>query len=110
MQKQFTPAAVERLKAYQWPGNIRQLRNLVEEMFIISPNQMIEPEELPEEYLPLEQKPEHKPKTLKEIVAEAERKAILEALSTCPDRQSAARRLGIDYSTLIRKIRRFGIV
>jgi transcriptional regulator with PAS, ATPase and Fis domain len=109
MQKKFSPAAVERLKACEWPGNIRQLRNLVEEMFVISPNQIIELEELPEEYLFLEQKPEYKPKTLREIVAEAEKKAILEALGSCPDRQSAARRLGIDCSTLSRKMRRLGI-
>ncbi|WP_453993613.1 sigma 54-interacting transcriptional regulator [Bacillus nitroreducens] len=40
----FTSKAMELLQKYQWPGNIRQLRNIVERCMILSPHQMIQVE------------------------------------------------------------------
>ncbi|MEW6726605.1 MAG: sigma 54-interacting transcriptional regulator [Bacillota bacterium] len=108
LYKRFSPEAIEKLKAYHWPGNIRELRNLVERMFVTSPREVIGPTDLPQRYL-CPPAVRRETRTLKEIVADAERKAILEALSRSPDRQSAARSLGIDYSTLSRKMNRLGI-
>jgi DNA-binding NtrC family response regulator len=45
----ITREAMEILKAYQWPGNIRELRNLVESMVVLSPGRVIRPEDIPEE-------------------------------------------------------------
>ena len=42
-----TPAALELLAAYRWPGNIRELGNLVERLAILKPEGEIEPEDLP---------------------------------------------------------------
>jgi DNA-binding NtrC family response regulator len=41
--------AMEVLTAYTWPGNIRELRNLVESMVVLAPGRMIRPEDIPEE-------------------------------------------------------------
>jgi DNA-binding NtrC family response regulator len=41
--------AMEILKAYQWPGNIRELRNLVESMAVLAPGKVIRPEDIPDE-------------------------------------------------------------
>ena len=46
----FSPAAIESLKHWHWPGNVRELSNLVERMFILCPNQVVEPSDLPVKY------------------------------------------------------------
>ncbi len=46
----FSPSAIASLQAWHWPGNVRELSNLVERMFILFPNQEVQPEQLPEKY------------------------------------------------------------
>ena len=43
--KQFTPEAIERMKNYEWSGNIRELRNVVERLIILC-NNVILPEDV----------------------------------------------------------------
>ncbi|MDA0329087.1 MAG: sigma-54 dependent transcriptional regulator [Gemmatimonadetes bacterium] len=45
----ISPAAMELLTAYSWPGNIRELRNLVESMVVLAPGRAIRPEDLPDD-------------------------------------------------------------
>ena len=45
----FTPAAAELLQSYPWPGNIRELRNVIERTMILSHDSEITEEDLPEE-------------------------------------------------------------
>jgi len=45
----ITPEAMHLLSRYSWPGNIRELRNLVESMVVLSPGRMIRPEDIPDE-------------------------------------------------------------
>lgn len=45
----ISPEAMELLSLYSWPGNIRELRNLVESMVVLSPGRVIRPEDIPEE-------------------------------------------------------------
>jgi transcriptional regulator with PAS, ATPase and Fis domain len=45
----ISPEAMEILKQYVWPGNIRELRNLVESMVVLAPGRIIRPEDIPEE-------------------------------------------------------------
>lgn len=46
--KKFSSRFLEKIIFYDWPGNIRQLKNTIEKIFIISENEYIEPEELPD--------------------------------------------------------------
>lgn len=46
--KQISPEALEMLIEYQWPGNVRELRNLIEMLVVLSPEDVITPEDLPE--------------------------------------------------------------
>lgn len=41
-EKEFTPSAIKVMTQYSWPGNIRELRNVIERAFIISPNTIID--------------------------------------------------------------------
>jgi transcriptional regulator with PAS, ATPase and Fis domain len=45
----ISPEAMELLSEYSWPGNIRELRNLVESMVVLSPGRVIRPEDIPDE-------------------------------------------------------------
>jgi DNA-binding NtrC family response regulator len=44
---QFSPAAEAAMLAYQWPGNIRELRNVIEQTVLLSASPLIEPAQLP---------------------------------------------------------------
>jgi DNA-binding NtrC family response regulator len=45
----ISPQAMQLLRDYSWPGNIRELRNLVESMVVLAPGRAIRPEDLPDE-------------------------------------------------------------
>src|SRR5205085_672528 len=45
-QKALTPAALAKLQTLEWPGNVRQLRNFVERLFILTPADLIDVEDL----------------------------------------------------------------
>ncbi len=109
--------ALARLSAYHWPGNIRELENVVERAAILSDGEEIRARDLPPlaaggEAPATDEKLELKP--LRELIAEAtariERAGIVEALRQeggSPSR--AARRLGISRSSLYNKLRAHGI-
>jgi len=46
--KRMTPAAIDAIKRHRWRGNIRELRNTVERLIIMSPGDMIDLPDLPE--------------------------------------------------------------
>ena len=48
---QLSPAVLQRLTAYRWPGNVRQLENMLERLLVLSSSDMIVESELPEELL-----------------------------------------------------------
>jgi len=48
----FTPEAEQRLLAYEWPGNVREMRNLIERLVILCPGDRIGEEQLPLEFFP----------------------------------------------------------
>jgi two-component system nitrogen regulation response regulator NtrX len=47
-RKTFTTAAMDRLKQHHWRGNIRELRNFVERLIIMSPNDQLDVKDLPD--------------------------------------------------------------
>lgn len=107
----FSPAALDALSAFPWPGNVRQLRNVVESAVIFHPGGEIAASALPGEVRagstssgsqgPIQ--PRYgRAKTMDEI----ERQAILETLErTAGHRAEAARLLEIGLRTLQRKLK-----
>ncbi|HET9951575.1 MAG TPA: sigma-54 dependent transcriptional regulator [Candidatus Eisenbacteria bacterium] len=103
-----TPEAMERLSAYSWPGNIRELKNLIERLLIMTDGETIGPTEV-EEVLPPDSD-EGPPSEIKQARDRAERDTILGTLRQCDWNVSeAARRLGMDRGYLHRKIKRYGL-
>jgi DNA-binding NtrC family response regulator len=107
----ISPGAKDLLVSYSWPGNIRELRNVIERAMILSTIEEISPETLPielrEQPGPLEL-PSH---DRGEISLESmERKHIMYVLSTMNGNKSkAARSLGISRSTLREKLKKYAI-
>ncbi len=99
--------------SYDWPGNIRELRNMVERLVIMSPREVIGPEDLPPPLRPKEAAlPEDqiKEKNLKEAREAFERAYILAELRAQDwNMTRTSDRLGIERSHLYRKLKAYGI-
>ena len=103
----FSEELLAMLSGYDWPGNIRELRNVVIRTAVLAPGPEIGLSDLPESFAQ-----ESFSSSLHGFSAlpELERKAILAALDqTGGHQQSAADRLGISKRTLQRKIRSYGM-
>jgi two-component system response regulator AtoC len=120
---QFTERALAALAGAAWPGNVRQLENLVERAVVLGQGQRIDVEDLPTAVATpgaptapaaaaggtadVETGPIL---PLKEALAAPERRIIERALGHCGgNREKAAKVLGINRSTLFHKLRKFGI-
>ncbi len=93
---------------YHWPGNVRQLRNVMERAVVLSKGDTITTRELPEEFVPLKKKEGVSPslKTLSELESEA----VRNALRVCNGNKSkAARLLGISRKALYKRIKDWNI-
>jgi transcriptional regulator with PAS, ATPase and Fis domain len=107
-QREITPTALAVLSAYAWPGNIRELRNVLEQVTLNSDNPRLSAEEftlvLPR--VPRASRAGDRPALrLADIVADAERGAIRSALAAAEGKKIlAAELLGISRATLYQKL------
>ncbi len=113
MNKAILPRAVDCLCRYSFPGNIREVANLVEQLVVLTPGDHIDLEDLPSHVLMGESKKDvyltRDGRNLPEAVASLEREIIVNALKTYGSQRKAAGPLGINQSTLARKAKRYGI-
>ena len=104
----FNTAAVELLRAYSYPGNVRELRNLVERLVIMSPGAGIGADQVRAVLPRLEARPEPGGR-LSEAVREFEKHQIEAALEAEGGNVTrAASRLGLERSHLYKKMRKLG--
>jgi len=106
----FTRETEEMLNAYSWPGNIRELRNVVERAVLLCEEELIRPLHLPYGIRggPAASRTRSGSKT--SLLSELEKNEIRKALAEYKDNQSqAAQALGIHRSTLIRKMKQYKI-
>ena len=102
-------AVMLRLMAHDYPGNVRELENIIEHAFVLCRSGLIEMHHLPPELYATSTQTKDKFTGIKTLKA-MERHMILEALLRHKgNRKLVAEDLGIDYSTLYRKIRNFKI-
>jgi PAS domain S-box-containing protein len=98
------------LMAHDWPGNIRELENIIERAFILCQDEIIQLPHLPREMTNNPERPDSGVdiRTARDLL---EAETIRKALQECNyNRLAAAKRLGIHKSTLFRKIAHLGIV
>ncbi len=102
----FGDEALKALKGYQWPGNIRELRNVVERASILCPSDRVGVEHLPAALMPRDVPPKvGDPVRLERIEEEHIRRVMASSKSL----QEAADILGIDQATLWRRRKQYGI-
>lgn len=103
----FDAAAAALLKSYDWPGNMRQLKNAVTRAVLLAPGEYVTPAELPAELL------ESAARKSELVLSnpEEERERIARALELANGNKSkAARLLGIDRKTLYNKMNLYGMI
>lgn len=116
----FDPAVKERLLAHSWPGNLRELRNVVKRAVLLTTGPQVQLNGLPAEViggLPAPRAVEHHTlaenlnlEGLKGVSHSAEKQAILKALERNGFNKSrTAEMLNIDRKTLYNKLKSFGI-
>ena len=99
----FTPAAMQRLQSHHWPGNLRELRNLIETLSVTSLSGLIDVPDLPPALRGAGAPRE-------ETLRDRERAEILNAVAaTGGNMTETARRLGISRSTLYLKLDQYGL-
>jgi len=103
-----SPAVLEAFLHHDWPGNIRELENIIERAFILCPGGMIQCRHLPDTFACGDEGPD----TFQDgyTLADMEIKTIREALVRNNwNRSATARELGVDRGTLWRKCKQFKI-
>lgn len=108
LRARFGDGIVDALSGYDYPGNVRELENMVEQSVALCTGGVVRIDDI------LPQAPEHaaagQGRTLADIVDDAEREAVSAALRACEgSRERAAEALNISLTTLWRKMTRLGI-
>jgi len=116
----FSPAGLKALEAYAWPGDVRELGNLLERLIILHPGERIGPEHLPERYRAVARPSAPAPAAsgpiclptdgldLKDHLAQLEVTMIREALDRAGGTVAeAARLLRMQRTTLVEKLRKY---
>ncbi len=108
-EKSITPEAMAAFINYAWPGNVRELQNAIERAFTLS-GDIIDLASLPPRVREAagDARPMRDPDGLRPTLAEIERRYISETMTAVnEDKTRAANILGIDLSTLYRKLKRY---
>lgn len=103
---------MEILKNYNWPGNIRELKNVVEKICVNSDDVNISINDLPPYIInsSIKEKYEEKQGGLSKIIESIEKEIIINTLKECSNNKSeAAKKLNIPRATLYRKLDEYGL-
>ena len=108
--KRTSSEAMQTLVAAAWPGNVRQLRNVVERLVITCAGDVIQESELPAELRKIPRVNSKMPNSLAEAMDECEKTTIQLVLESCNlHRENTAKMLGISVRTLHYKMSRHGL-
>ncbi|MDD5011782.1 MAG: helix-turn-helix domain-containing protein, partial [Phycisphaerae bacterium] len=109
----ITDRAMEALQRYDWPGNIRELENVLERAVLLSKTDHITLEDLPANiisHVPSAEPADFSQTSLKDAISEPERKIIRAALEANNwNRQLTAQALQINRTTLYKKMKKYGL-
>lgn len=105
----FTQEALVLMQEYSWPGNIRELENLVERMVILCYPHTVTGDDVAGVLFPQGTMGCPAQGTLKEQVQAFERQLILKTLRSAGSMRKAAQMLGVDHSTIVKKCRQYGL-
>lgn len=105
IEKELLPTTKSVLQSYHWPGNIRELKNIIESLIVSIPERIIQPKHLPPHIYHTSR--QQTPKTLKAQIENYERMIIDEAIQRNMSKRKAAKELGVHHTTLLKKLQRW---
>jgi DNA-binding NtrC family response regulator len=112
----FTRKASDVLLSYSYPGNVRELMNLCERLAVMCEGTRIDLADLPGSIAPAENQSLFHPETwkekknLREILESVEREVITQAMEIYGSQSKAAEVLGVNQSTIARKLKKYGLI
>jgi PAS domain S-box-containing protein/TyrR family helix-turn-helix protein len=108
MDKKISPQLVESLINFDWPGNIRELENTIERMVVLSFKNLIDVDFLSdsEKISPTN---ELTNLNLRAVLEETEKKLITKVYQECKSTRKAAKLLGVDQSTIVKKLKKYAL-
>ncbi|MFN3534837.1 MAG: sigma-54 interaction domain-containing protein [Desulfatiglandales bacterium] len=111
--KSLSPALISSLESYHWPGNVRELQNIIERLVVTSETNVLRPKDLPL-HIPNGHKikgilEDSKELSIRKAREEAEKSLLLEACLEGKTMREMGDILGVHHSTVIRKLRKYGI-
>lgn len=115
IKKRISAAASDALSAYPYPGNVRELINICERLVVMSETELIDIQDLPGDIIGhakeagsnLSAWPEAM--TLQQAVDSVERSILIQALEKYDNQCQVAEALGVNQSTISKKLKRFGL-
>jgi two-component system response regulator HydG len=106
--KRLSREALNCLKHYDFPGNVRELRNILERASLMSDGDLIHSQNLPDECLPPSSEESREPQRLLTL-EEQEQEYLRQVSASFPgDRKQLAKALGVSERTLFRKLQQAG--
>jgi NtrC-family two-component system response regulator AlgB len=105
---EFSPEVIAAFRSYAWPGNLRELRNVIERAVILAGGEILTLADLPEEF---SRPPDTSVQVGGRVTLEAlESEHIRRILAVTATLEDAARTLGIDPATLYRKRQKLALL
>src|SRR5699024_6588892 len=103
---EFSKETLTYLNTYHWPGNIRELQNVIQAAVYLTSGDVITPDALPPQVK--QRKVQYTPssRTLAESLEEVERTILLDTLAQFPNKKEAALILGISKTTFYEKLKK----
>jgi PAS domain S-box-containing protein len=115
VRRRFSRGAIDALLAHPWPGNVRELINLCERLVVMSEAELIDVTDLPPEVVRRAGRAAATPAawpeefSLEQAVESTERSVLLRARARYGNQASIAKALGVNQSTVARKMKKYGI-
>ncbi|MGD1006386.1 MAG: sigma-54 dependent transcriptional regulator [Ignavibacteriaceae bacterium] len=103
---ELSPEALKLLNEYSWPGNIRELENMINRAIVLAKDNILKPEYFPSEIFHTSEK---QFTALMPTLNEVEKNYIIEILKNHPNPKEASQILGISLTTLWRKRKEYKI-
>ncbi|MDD2850663.1 MAG: sigma 54-interacting transcriptional regulator [Desulfuromonadaceae bacterium] len=114
-QVRLARAATDALLAYSYPGNVRELMNLCERLVVMSETDVIDIQDLPAQFFARAAEPAQpmtgwpREMTLEQILESVERTLLADAMKEHGNQYRIAEAMGINQSTVARKLKKYGI-
>ncbi|MCS6837982.1 MAG: sigma-54 dependent transcriptional regulator, partial [Bdellovibrionaceae bacterium] len=109
-RKQLSEQALQRLVDYPWPGNLREFRNFVERLYLLTPTSIINIDDLYFAGLPDKNRGQSTPLDFREARAQFEKQFLINKLKEFDGNISkTAEAIGLERSYLHRKLKSYGI-